>query len=235
MKEPIQQLIKLQEIDSRILAKRLFIEKVPARICEQDEPLKLSRQNLEKMQQKSETLQKKKREREKSLEDIQEKIKKMKGRTTDIKTNKEYQAHLREIESSEKEIGKIEEEILVIMEDLDRTVKQQKVEEVTVRQEIEKLEVFRKELDREAALHEKELTALKKERTGIVSSIDPDIYATYMRLLRSGGGVALSPAKNEVCSGCDMNIPPQLFVEVRKNEELIQCPQCHRILFCRED
>src|ERR1039458_4742700 len=106
------------------------------------------------MQQKSETLQKKKREREKSLEDIQEKIKKMKGRTTDIKTNKEYQAHLREIESSEKEIGKIEEEILVIMEDLDRTVKQQKVEEVTVRQEIEKLEVFRKELDREAALHE---------------------------------------------------------------------------------
>lgn len=235
MKEPIQQLIKLQEIDSRILAKRLFIDKVPARICEQDEPLKLSRQNLEKMQQKSETLQKKKRDREKSLEDIQEKIKKMKGRSTDIKTNKEYQAHLREIESSEKEIGKIEEEILLIMEDLDRTVKQQKVEEVSVRQEIEKLEVFRKELDREAALHEKELTALKEERTGIVSSIDPDIYATYMRLLRAGGGVALSPAKNEVCCGCDMNIPPQLFVEVRKNEELIQCPQCQRILFCRED
>lgn len=235
MKEPIQQLIKLQEIDSRILAKRLFIDKVPGRISEQDEPLKLSRQNLEKMQQKSEALQKKKRDREKTLEDIQEKIKKMKARTSDIKTNKEYQAHLKEIESSEKEIGKIEEEILLVMDELDRGLRLQKAEEATVKQEIEKLEVFRKELDREVQLHEKELAALKTERSGIVSLIDPDIYTTYMRLLRAGGGVALSPAKNEVCGGCDMNMPPQLFVEVRKNEELIQCPQCQRILYYRED
>ncbi|MBA4372216.1 MAG: hypothetical protein C0402_05085 [Thermodesulfovibrio sp.] len=235
MKEPIQQLIKLQEIDSRILAKRLFIDKVPGRISEQDEPLKLSRQNLEKMQQKSEALQKKKRDREKTLEDIQEKIKKMKARTPDIKTNKEYQAHLKEIESSEKEIGKIEEEVLLIMDDLDRTLKLQKTEEVVVRQELEKLEVVRKELDREVASHEKELSGLKAERLGIVNLIEPDVYTLYMRLLRAGGGIALSPAKNEVCGGCDMNMPPQLFVEVRKNEELLQCPQCQRILFYRED
>ena len=235
MKELIQQLIKLQEIDFRILAKRLFIDRVPGRICEQDEPLKLSRQNLEKMQLKSVALQKKKRDREKTLEDIQDKIKKMKARTSEIKTNKEYQAHLKEIESSEREIGKIEEETLLLMDELDRGLRLQKAEEATVQQEVEKLEIVRKELDREVELHEKELAGLKAERSGIVSLIDPDVYTTYMRLLRSGGGVALSPAKNEVCGGCDMNMPPQLFVEVRKNEELLQCPQCQRILYYRED
>lgn len=235
MKEPIQQLIKLQEIDSRILAKRLFIDKVPGRITEQDEPLKLSRQNLEKLQQKNEALQKKKRDREKSLEEIHEKIKKMKARMSDIKTNKEYQAHLKEIESSEKETGKIEEEILLIMDELDQALRLQKTGEAAVQEEVGKLEGVRKELDREVELHEKELAGLKAERTGIVSLIDPDVYTLYMRLLRSGGGVALSPAKNEVCGGCDMNMPPQLFVEVRKNEELIQCPQCQRILYYRED
>ncbi len=235
MKEPIQQLIKLQEIDSRILAKRLFIDKVPGRITEQDEPLKLSRQNLEKLQQKNEALQKKKRDREKSLEEIHEKIKKMKARMSEIKTNKEYQAHLKEIESSEKETGKIEEEILLIMDELDQALRLQKTGEAAVQEEVGKLEGVRKELDREVELHEKELAGLKAERTGIVSLIAPDVYTLYMRLLRSGGGVALSPAKNEVCGGCDMNMPPQLFVEVRKNEELIQCPQCQRILYYRED
>ncbi len=208
---------------------------MPERIGEVDEPLKLAQQELEKMRQKNEALQKKKREREKSIEDVQEKIKKMKARTGDIKTNKEYQAHLREIESTEKEIGKIEEEILQIMDELDQSLALQKTRESAVRQEMERLSAFRAELEREAGVHEDELSRLKAERAGIVAGIEPDAYATYMRLLRSGGGVAIVPARNEVCGGCDMNMPPQLFVEVRKGGELLQCPQCQRILYFRED
>jgi len=57
-----------------------------------------------------------------------------------------------------------------------------------------------------------------------------------MTLLRdSGDGVAVTTARNELCSGCDMNIPPQLYVEIRKNEEILQCPQCRRILYASEE
>ncbi|MBI5102613.1 MAG: hypothetical protein HZB33_12375 [Nitrospirae bacterium] len=232
MKELLNNLVKLQEIDTRILKKRHFIEKVPARIFEVDEPLKLARLELEGMKQKKDLLGKKKLEKERRLEDINEKIKKMKSRTNDIKTNKEYQAHLREIESFEKEISVIEEEILLLMDEADNLGKLQSAREEKVRAEMDRLDAIKKELDIEVVRYEKELAALNGERSAITASIDPDVYKLYMGLLRSGSGIAVAMAGNEVCGGCNMNMPPQLFAEVRKNEELIQCPQCHRILYC---
>jgi predicted nucleic acid-binding Zn-ribbon protein len=36
---------------------------------------------------------------------------------------------------------------------------------------------------------------------------------------------------NGVCTGCQMALPPQLFIQVQKVDELHQCPQCHRYVF----
>ena len=235
MKDLIKFLIALQEIDTRIIEKRFFIDKVPLRIYEVDEPLKQAKAELEKMKQKSDALAKKKRDREQFLEETNEKIAKMKGRVADIKTNKEYQAHLKEIENSEKGITAIEDEILVVMEELDAALRQQKEKEEKVKREVEKIEAFKKELDGEVEKYEKELALLKEERAKIVSSIDQEVYGRYMTLLKTGGGVAVTQARNELCTGCNMNIPPQLYVEIRKNEEVIQCPQCLRILYYSDD
>jgi predicted nucleic acid-binding Zn-ribbon protein len=235
VKDLIKFLVALQEIDTRIIEKRFFIDKVPLRIHEVDEPLKRAKAELEKMKQKSDVLAKKKREREQFLEETNEKIRKMKGRVSEIKTNKEYQAHLKEIESSEKGISQIEDEILNVMEELDGALRQQKEKEEQVNREVEKINVFKSELDREVERYEKELASLKEERAKLVGAIEPEVYGRYMTLLKTGSGVAVTQARNELCTGCNMNIPPQLYVEIRKNEEVIQCPQCLRILFYSED
>jgi predicted nucleic acid-binding Zn-ribbon protein len=235
VKDLIKFLVALQEIDTRIIEKRFFIDKVPLRIHEVDEPLKRAKAELEKMKQKSDVLAKKKREREQFLEETNEKIRKMKGRVSEIKTNKEYQAHLKEIESSEKGISQIEDEILNVMEELDGALRQQKEKEEQVNREVEKINVFKSELDREVERYEKELASLKEERAKLVGAIEPEVYGRYMTLLKTGSGIAVTQARNELCTGCNMNIPPQLYVEIRKNEEVIQCPQCLRILFYSED
>lgn len=231
MKDLIKCLVNLQETDSRLIEKRLFIEKIPLRIHEVDQPLKQAKAELERLKQKTESLTKKKRDKERLLEETNEKIRKMKARVSDLKTNKEYQAHLKEMEAFEKEIARTEDEILVIMEELDAATKQQKSKEGDVAGEEEKLNVLRRELDKEIERYENELSALKEERAKLTGSIAPDIYDKYMMLLRTGNGVAVTQAKNELCTGCNMNIPPQLYVEITKNEEIIQCPQCLRILF----
>jgi predicted nucleic acid-binding Zn-ribbon protein len=235
VKDLIKALVTLQEIDTRIIEKRFFIDKVPMRIYEVDEPLKQAKAELEKMKQKTEALSKKKREKEQFLEETSEKIGKMKGRVSEIKTNKEYQAHLREIETSEKGITGIEDEILTVMEELEAALLQHKEKEDKLNREVEKINAFKKELDREVEEYEKELSSLKEERTKLVVSVEPDVYDRYMTLLKTGGGVAVTPARNELCTGCNMQIPPQLYVEIRKNEEIIQCPQCLRILYYSED
>jgi predicted nucleic acid-binding Zn-ribbon protein len=235
VKDLLKLLVDLQQRDSLILEKRRFIDKVPLRIFEVDEPLKKAKLELENIKKKQEAASRKKREKESELSETQEKIRKMKARISDLKTNKEYQAYQKEIEGCEKGISAIEDVILQLMEEIDAVSKEQKEKEAAVNAEIQKIDAFKAELDAEAAKNERELALLKQERAGMVSRIAPDVYKTYMTiLLDSGDGVAVTTARNELCSGCDMNIPPQLYVEIRKNQEMLQCPQCRRILYVSE-
>jgi len=236
VKDLLKLLVDLQQRDSLILEKRRFIDKVPLRIFEVDEPLKKAKLELENIKKKNEAALRKKKEKESELSETQEKIRKMKARISDLKTNKEYQAYQKEIEGCEKEITAIEDVILQLMEEIDAVSKEQKAKEAAVNAEIQKIDSFKAELDAEVVNNERELALLKQERAGTVARIDPDVYKTYMRiLLDSGDGVAVTTARDELCSGCDMNIPPQLYVEIRKNQELLQCPQCRRILYVPEE
>ena len=235
MKDLLKLLIELQKRDSDILKKRIFIDNVPKRIHEVDEPLAEAGRELEKLKQHSEDMLKKKREKEAILDDINEKIAKLKSRVSDIKTNKEYQAHLKGIEALEEKISDVEEEILSVMVDIDVILNEQKEKEEKVNLEAKKITAFKNELDQEVEIYQKELNVLMEERDRLSASIEPDIYKTYMKLLDSGNGIAVTNAKDEICLGCNMNMPPQLFVEIRKNEEIIQCPQCYRILYYPEE
>jgi hypothetical protein len=74
----------------------------------------------------------------------------------------------------------------------------------------------------------------KEEKEKIASGLSPDILPIYERVKRRNGYV-LALAKNEVCTGCNMNIPPQLFNEVLTLSRLIQCPNCQKFLYSEEE
>jgi predicted nucleic acid-binding Zn-ribbon protein len=228
----LELLIKLQKLDSLILNKQSIIDEMPLKISETELPLKEGQAALEKIKQQKDLLGKKKRDKERELDDFNEKIKKLKARTTEIKTNKEYQAQLKEIESAEKELYGLEDKILLIMEEMDVSSQDIKLEEGRIKSEKNKLETFKEKLENEISEAEKELVSLKEARKKIVEEgINRETYNLYMGLIESSGGLAVTEVKGEVCQGCNMNIPPQLYVEIKSNEEIIQCPQCHRILY----
>jgi predicted nucleic acid-binding Zn-ribbon protein len=229
--DQLERLIKLQEIDSKILAINRIIAEFPLKIAEAELPLKESMAYLGNVKQKFETLDKRKRDKEVALDDIDEKIKKLKARAVDIKTNKEYQALLKEIESIEKDRSAIEEEILTIMIETDTVSKQSKSEESKFIDDKEKVEAFKKKLEGEKSEVEKDLIAVNEIRSKIADAIEKEIHDEYIELFEILNGIAVTEAKEEICLGCNMNIPPQLFVELKKNEEIMHCPQCRRILY----
>ena len=235
MKEQMRLLIELQEVDSAIGKKTELITAIPRKISSVEHYLKDAAARFDKQKQRADTSEKKKKEKERSLDDVNEKIKKLKTRTTEIKNNKEYQAHLKEIEAAEKERRTVEDEILVLMEAADAAQKEVKAEEVKVRAENTKVEEYRNKLNEEVAVAEKELDELRRRRSAQVATIDKENYTLYARVLASARGLAVVAARDEICQGCHMNIPPQLFVELKKNERVIQCPQCSRILFWRDE
>jgi uncharacterized protein len=235
MNQQLEELIKLQQIDSKLLHLSRAIRAFPERLAVAEAPLKKSEVFLNNVKQKLASLEKKKRDRERELEDTVGKIEKLKVRTSDIKTNKEYQALLKEIESVEKERSSIEDYILSVMEDMDSASKLAKAEETKFEAEKEKIEALKKKIEDEKADVEKELLSVRKERDSVAASVEKEAYDLYASLIEPCGGLVVTEARGEICQGCNMNIPPQLFVEIKKNEDIITCPQCRRIIFYKNN
>jgi uncharacterized protein len=231
MNEQLERLIRLQQIDAKILLINRVIGEFPRKLAEAELPFRELQKTLDSAKQMFDTFEKKKRDKERALDDTGEKINKLKARTSEIKTNKEYQALLKEIESIEKERASVEDEILLIMEELDAASKRIKAEEQKVKADGQKIEALKKTFESERLASEKELSIAQDMRTKIAETVDRDIYGDYVILIEACGGTAVVEARNEICQGCNMNIPPQLFVELKKDEEILNCPQCRRIIY----
>lgn len=235
MNEQIKHLIELQQIDSKILNINRLLDNIPLKIAEAESSGKQSEAILDSVRHKLDSLEKKKRTKERHLDDINEKINKLKSRISEIKTNKEYQAHLKEIEAAERELNDAEDAILSIMEEMDSVSRQLKTAESKVIEERKSVEAQKGKLEEEKLEMQKELSNYMEKRSGIVNLLDSELYTLYISLLETHNGIAVTEVRNEICQGCNMNIPPQLFVEIKKNEEIIHCPQCRRILYYREN
>jgi predicted nucleic acid-binding Zn-ribbon protein len=233
--EDLKLLVELQGIDTAIIQKLDIIDTIPGKVSAVEQPLKDSQAAYDKSRQRRDALERKKKEKEQLLDDISEKVRKLKARISEIKTNKEYQAHLKEIEAAEKEQRTVEDDILSSMEALDAAQKEARELEGKVRTEEEKINAFREKLRDDAGGIQKEVEELRLRREGIVRAMDKEIHALYMQLIETKRGLAVVETSGEVCRGCNMNIPPQLFVEIKKNEKIIQCPQCSRILYWKAE
>ncbi len=234
MHEQLNLLIQLQEIDGKIRSLTDQKTRLPEFLAALERKREANKADRDKVKEALQTAQKNKRDRDTDLESGVQKVEKLKARTSEIKNNKEYQALLKEIEAAEQENKKIEDDILVLMEKIDAAAagiteaeKRSRDEETAIQAEQKKLEADFAKLDQELAIVEQG----KKE---VVAVIQPAILTQYRNLLNTKGGVAIAEARGESCSGCYMSIPPQVFVNVKKNESIITCPNCHRILYYKE-
>jgi predicted nucleic acid-binding Zn-ribbon protein len=230
LKEQLKLLVELQEIDSYILSIDEKIESYQARLDQFKIPLNQAQEAFQKFKAKSESLDKKKKAKELELDEIEDKINKLKGRSSEIKTNKEYEAHLKEIVSFEKSKYRTEDEILAIMEDYEIFSGEVKKEEVKVRETEAEFKKQEKVMDEEKNQLQSELEKLKARRKDFSSRLDKEIYDQYSQLLQRMGGLAVVQTVNETCLGCNTNIPPQLFNDIKAIEDFYSSKSPPRLM-----
>ncbi|MBI5025280.1 MAG: hypothetical protein HZC12_00840 [Nitrospirae bacterium] len=231
MNEHLRLLVNLQGVDTAILSIADKIEALPRKIEKAKAPLKDAHAAFEKVKIKYEELNRKKKQKEGGLEEAQEKVKKLKARASEIKTNKEYQAHLKEIERAEKEKYQIEDEIISAMEALDVLTAELKKEETKVKEAEAAFATEEKKLEEDKMVLHRDMEDYKIKRRELVRIIDEEIYERYMSLINSKKGLAVVQTKDEVCTGCHMNIPPQLYNDIKNNDSILTCSHCNRILY----
>jgi predicted nucleic acid-binding Zn-ribbon protein len=152
-----------------------------------------------------------------------------------VKTNEEYRALQHEIEHAQAGIRKIEDEILNLMMEAETGQADIKTAEVVLKEDQAKVSQERKSLEEE---NKKDLSALDsylRERKEIQAAVSDDLIFQYDRVRKHRGGIGVAAARNEICEICKVRIRPQVFQEIRKNEKIIACDACQRILYDPEN
>ena len=162
--------------------------------------------------------------------DLAEKVEKYKNQQLNVKSNKQYDALTREIESAEQRSGKLEKE----MELLENKMETAKKDIETITAQLEEVsgefDERQKELREVNKEHEKEELRLKHEREKLVARLTDSDIERYDRIKNAKGGVAVVPVKREACGGCFNRVPPQKILEIRQNSRMYTCEHCGRIL-----
>jgi predicted nucleic acid-binding Zn-ribbon protein len=230
MNPNLEKLVRLHHAETELKRVEAELNELPGKKKAIDDRLNADRARLDAAKATLEASQKARKQNESSVQDLEAKRSKYKGQLMDVKTNKEYTAMLHEIEGVERDIKGREDLILEEMEKaeaLATTVKREEADFKAIEAEARKGQA---ELDAAAAKLQASATSLRAERDAAAASVPEDARALYARVTKQrGSGVA--EAKDGMCQACHVRLRVQIWVEVRKNEQIFQCESCGRILF----
>jgi predicted nucleic acid-binding Zn-ribbon protein len=232
--EELKSLIELQVIDTAIADLTRQKNRLPEIINEAKQFLTASQADLLNVKTSYDNLLKEKRTKEQAVEDEDAKIEKLKSRTSQIKTNEEYQALIREVDAAKKAKNTQEDALLVVLEKAEDVKKELNAKEQKVKEEEKKFAAEESRIKADFTIVEDELNKLLKSRDEHGSRIGKDLLKRYTQLFESKNNLAVAAVKNGNCLGCHMNIPPQTLTEIKKNSKIIQCFNCSRILYWKD-
>jgi predicted nucleic acid-binding Zn-ribbon protein len=231
MNPDLKKLIRLQAVDRAIQEIRTRIDKFPAISKALDEKLKSAMGALEAVKERIKANQAGRKKHESDIASFEAKISKYREQMMAVKTNEEYKALQKEIEFSQDRIRKVEDEILNLMLESEILQGEVKAGELRLKEDQQRVSEERRELEK---VNQQDVSALESyigERRDIEKSLDVDLLPRYERVRKARGGIAVSAAVDYVCEVCQVRIRPHLFQEIRKNDQIIACDACQRILY----
>lgn len=231
MNPDLKALIELQAIDLRILELDNTIRNVPAQIEQLQQSIDQGNQRLADLRKALDEKQKDRRRTEQDVENLRAKLTKYKDQLMTVKTNREYSAMLKEIELCDASIREGEDLILEMMVSTDSLESEIRQVDTAVVKETADSMAKRKELEERIHANQEAIGGLKLKRDSTQKAINPDVLALYRKLSQHHKGIALAEARDECCMGCQVRMRPQFFNNVRKNDSVLTCDCCHRILF----
>jgi predicted nucleic acid-binding Zn-ribbon protein len=230
MNPDLEKLVQLQKADAELRRVETALQEVPRRRAEAESRLKQERAHLDQAREALQESQKARRQHEGGLQDLETKRSKYKGQLMEVKTNKEYTAMLHEIENVEREIKAREDQILLEMERAESLGADVKREEAVFKTSEERHRGEARTLDEQQQALEAERERLRKDRDAVATGLGPDLLELYGRVARLRGS-AVAEARDEMCQVCHVKLRPQMYVDLKRNEDIVQCPACNRILY----
>jgi predicted nucleic acid-binding Zn-ribbon protein len=231
MNADLERLIALQKLDSTANAARRTLAAEPSHEQALEARLKAAKQHVADAKEKLAANKNTRGALEKDVAVHQGRLSKFRDQAMAVKTNQEFTAVQHEIAFAQAEIKKIEDAILERMMESDDLTSAVKTAETQLAAEQKAIDADRRAV---TASHGEMETALERtnvERAALIAALDKQVLATFEAVSRKRNGIGMSEARAGVCSICHVRLRPQVFNSVRRNDSILQCDHCNRILY----
>jgi hypothetical protein len=224
-------LMALQQIDSAVDAARRRLGELPG--AEQAIAATITQATARVEQAKAALAenQTSRRALEKDVAGVDTRLARFDDHKAAVKTNHEYTALLHEIATAKTEKEGIEDRILVLMESADGLAGDLKTAETGLADARKEGDRTKTALASERTALQADVTRLLAERPTKTAGIDVRALATYDQLLKNRRGVAIAEMKGGHCTACHVRLRPTVEQQVRRNDSLVQCDSCQRLLY----
>jgi predicted nucleic acid-binding Zn-ribbon protein len=230
MNPTLESLVRLQQAENDLRRVEGELAALPAAKAAAEKEMAEERVRLDEAKAALDGSQKSRKQHETSVQDLETRRSKYKGQLMEVKTNKEYTAMLHEIEGVEREIREREDLILAEMEKTEGLAAAAKSEETLFKSVLEKGRTELAALEARATDLQARARKLAEDRDRMAAAVPEDELALFRRVAKLRGA-AVSAAVESMCTLCHLKLRPQMWVDLKKNDQVIQCPGCSRILF----
>ncbi len=236
IREQVKKLVELQTVDVQIYNLKRELREKPAHLEELRVNCEQSKNGLKNLEENLKAIQVERKAEELELQTMEEGITKANTQLSSLKTNKEYQAKLVEIENIKADKSRIEEKIILMFDEGDEVNKLIDQEKTVVSEAEKKYSSQKKEVDDSILEIQEKLKKLDIQRQQIIPEIEKSNLSRYERILENKDGLAIVPVlKGNSCGGCFMNVPQQVINEMKMHERLICCEMCARLQYLEDD
>jgi predicted nucleic acid-binding Zn-ribbon protein len=223
--------LRLQGIDNRLAELQREIASLPRHISEIEKKMVSHERKLDADRAALLANQKERKKCETDIQLEEQKISKLKDQSLGVKTNEQFRAFQNEIEFCQQEIHRMEDRILELMGESDPLDRNVNAAQAALTAERAEVETEKQQARERTAVDEKAAQELRKERSAVSSELTPAVYQRYQRVCRMRRGIGVAEALDGRCTACNMNLRPQFLQELKRDDQVMACESCNRILY----
>lgn len=235
MLEAIEKLLILQDRDRQILRMKTELSRVEPERAQLSARATSAQSNLESAKQRVKQIESERKKLELEVEGKKQQIEKYSLQQFQTKKNEEYRALAHEIELCKKDIIKLDDQQIELMEKAELAQKDVQAANQVANDAKKLADGQVADLKKREENLNRELGELEANRQQLAEAVDEGVRSRYERLVKNKGSNVVVGVQHGVCGGCHMKLPAQIIVSCRAQEEIVTCSNCGRILYYTRD
>lgn len=232
--QQIAQLVELQKVDDVIHHIRMEIKAAPLAVQEQEKEFKIREFERNRITDKLDHVKDQQKRLNIEIDEDSARIKKSKGKMLQVGNSKEYQAMMREMDTIERMNRTREDEKNVLLDELHNQTEALTLADEKYTAAKEALEESLAGLDKKLQEAQSRLAEYEAVRTRTSAEVPAPVFARYEFIRHRLDHPVIVPVKAAICSGCNIAIPPQAFIELQRGQQILSCPNCQRLVYWTE-